>query len=305
VHHHEPAGRIDEDRLTAHTEQGEHSTLSRKDPGLIAIAEERCRDAGTEMALGPHACRFRDPGGRNDLLAAPISIVREQEAEPRVVAKHRVDATERGFLAGAIHQPCRVRLGPHRLPDLLRQVLGHRPANRVAQHEAEHLRLDRRIRKLGAGGLRPLVERRDRLDPAWAELQEGVSREPRHVVASRVDLDEAHARRHLQQVSQRGAPILRAREIRHVRRRRIVDGANPPLGDRDADEHRRHRLRHRPRREAMTVVAPVLVALDEDRIGARDDEAGGWVAREVAVKVGGRPLVVILDRRFRGGARQP
>src|SRR3989442_8849124 len=55
----------------------------------------------------------------------------------------------------------------------------------------------------------------------------------------------------------------------------------------------------------MAIVAPVLVALDEDRVATRDEEPGGRVAREVPVEVRGRALVVVLDRRLRGCAPQP
>ena len=55
----------------------------------------------------------------------------------------------------------------------------------------------------------------------------------------------------------------------------------------------------------MAIVAPVLVALDEDRVAARDEEPGGRVAREVPVQIRGRALVVVLEDRLRGRAPQP
>src|SRR5438046_8785546 len=42
---------------------------------------------------------------------------------------------------------------------------------------------------------------------------------------------------------------------------------------RDADQHGGDGLGHRPRGEAMPIVAAVLVALDEDCFAARDEEA--------------------------------
>src|SRR5215470_18320047 len=80
VYEHEAFGRIDEDRQASHTEQREHGTLTRKDPRLVAVTQERCCDTGSEMGLRPAARRLRDPGRWNDLLTAPISVVRQQQA---------------------------------------------------------------------------------------------------------------------------------------------------------------------------------------------------------------------------------
>src|SRR5215472_11811096 len=80
VHEHETFGRIDEDRLASHTEQREHGALTREDPRLVAVTQERRCDTGSEMSPRPAACRLRDPGRRNDLLTAPISVVRQQQA---------------------------------------------------------------------------------------------------------------------------------------------------------------------------------------------------------------------------------
>src|SRR5207247_1854133 len=68
VNHDETTGGIDHDRLTAHAEEGEHRPLPREDPGLVAVAEERRRDARLDMTLlRPHASGLRDPGRRDDL----------------------------------------------------------------------------------------------------------------------------------------------------------------------------------------------------------------------------------------------
>src|SRR5258705_9049258 len=65
VNHDETTGGIDEDRLTAHAKEGEHRPLPREDPGLVAVAEERRRDARLEMALRRlHARGLLDPGSR-------------------------------------------------------------------------------------------------------------------------------------------------------------------------------------------------------------------------------------------------
>ena len=108
--------------------------------------------------------------------------------------------------------------------------------------------------------------------------------EPRDVVGAGVLLAEAHARRHLQQVAQRRAPVLGAGKLGHVGGRGIIDRADVALGDRDADEHRRHGLGHRPRREAMPVRAAILVALDEDGVTARDQQAGRRGPLQVVVQ---------------------
>src|SRR5947207_9539754 len=85
VDHNETTGGIDEDRLTAHTEEGEHRPLPREDPRLIAVAEERRRDARLEMTrLRPRARGLGAPGGRDDLSTTPVAVVREQHCQPRV-----------------------------------------------------------------------------------------------------------------------------------------------------------------------------------------------------------------------------
>ena len=68
---------------------------------------------------------------------------REEQAEPRVVAQHRVEAAVRHLLPRAVDQPGGVGLRPDRLPDLLLQVVRHRPPDRVTKHQAQHLGLDR------------------------------------------------------------------------------------------------------------------------------------------------------------------
>src|SRR2546423_14683760 len=66
VDHDETTGGIDEDRLTAHTEEGEHRPLPREDPGLGAVAEERRRSPRLEMTrlrLRPRGLGIPTAGG--------------------------------------------------------------------------------------------------------------------------------------------------------------------------------------------------------------------------------------------------
>src|SRR5262249_1812387 len=123
VHHDQPALWIDEDRLTVDPEQREHAPLTREDPRLIPVAEQARRESRTQMRwIGTHRGGVPYPRGRDELAAAPVAVVREQEPETGVVAQDGVDAAERGLVAGAIHEPRGVSLGAHRLPDLLFQV---------------------------------------------------------------------------------------------------------------------------------------------------------------------------------------
>jgi hypothetical protein len=50
----------------------------------------------------------------------------------------------------------------------------------------------------------------------------------------------------------------------------------------------------------MSIVPPVLVALDQDRVVAGDDQSGGGVPREVVVEGEGLPLALIADGRLDG-----
>jgi hypothetical protein len=80
--------------------------------------------------------------------------------------------------------------------------------------------------------------------------------EPRHVVHSRVLLDEPHARGHLTQMPERRASVLADTERRHVLGRGIIHRADVAFRDRDADQHGGDGLGHRPRGEAMPIVSP-------------------------------------------------
>src|SRR4029453_6984132 len=97
--------------------------------------------------------------------------------------------------------------------------------------------------------------------------------EPRDVVSAGVLLAEAHARRHLQQMAKRRAPVLGAGKLWHVGGSGIIDRLDAALGDGYAHEHGSDSLGHRPGRQAMTIGATVLVTLDEDRVAACDEEA--------------------------------
>ena len=153
-------------------------------------------------------------------------------------------------------------------------------------------------------GTRALVERGHRRDAARSALEKRVHRELRDVVPEPVLLDESHARGHLQQVAQRRAPVLGSGEPGHVRRGGIVDRADATLRDGDPDQHRRDRLGHRPRREPVAVGPRVLVALDEDRLVAGDQQPGRRVPRQVVVEAEGLPLVLVAQRRLGRGPRE-
>src|SRR5439155_4848093 len=104
VDHHQPALRVDEDPLAPHAEEREPPLLARKDPGLVAVTEKWRRDPGPQVVLLRMLARaVRDPRGGDDLTPPPVTIVGEQETEPRVVAQHRVEAAIGRLLARAVH----------------------------------------------------------------------------------------------------------------------------------------------------------------------------------------------------------
>src|SRR5262249_33632069 len=64
-------------------------------------------------------------------------------------------------------------------------------------------------------------------------------------------------------------------------------------------------LGHRRRGESMPVVAAVMVALQENRVAARDEQAGGEVAPEVIVDGRALALVLVTHRRLHRRALEP
>ena len=198
-----------------------------------------------------------------------------------------------------------VGLGADRLPDLLLKILGHRAADGSGQNEAEHLGLDRRVGELGARRYRAFVERGHRRDAAALDA-DGTCR-PR---ASRRHRPPVYSstNRTPEDIWSRWRSDVRPYSVPaspgHVRRGEIVDRADAPLGDRDPDQHRRDRLGHRPRREPIAVGPRVLVALDEDRLVAGDQEPGRRVARQIVVEAEGLPLVLVAQRGLGRGPRE-
>ena len=82
---------------------------------------------------------------------------------------------------------------------------------------------------------------------------------------------------------ERGASVLGVGERGDVRRGKIVYRAESAFGDRDADEHRSHRLGHRERGEAVPIVPRVLARPGSwGRHGRRGAAARGEVGRRTA-----------------------
>src|SRR5262245_65696586 len=119
-----------------------------------------------------------------------MSITGEQQSQACIVAQHRVNAAVRRLLACAVDEPGRVGFGSDWLPDFLLQVVGNRPANRIAEYEAEHLGLGRSVVELGTRRHDAHVIRSHRFNAAGTNLPKGVGSEPGYVVLSRVRTPE-------------------------------------------------------------------------------------------------------------------
>src|SRR5207249_11979881 len=59
VDHHQPALRVDEDPLAPHAEEREPPLLARKDPGLVAVAENLASRGPATGGPGSDACWWR------------------------------------------------------------------------------------------------------------------------------------------------------------------------------------------------------------------------------------------------------
>ena len=105
-------------------------------------------------------------------------------------------------------------------------------------------------------------------------------------------------------MTNRSLAVGGACQLRDIRLGAIVNGPNISFVQRDADQHRDDRLRHRKGRHALLGRAVVLIALDEDGVASEDEEARGAVARQEVVEIPGLGLVGVPDRGFGRGALQ-
>src|SRR5262249_9495921 len=72
----------------------------------------------------------------------------------------------------------------------------------------------------------------------------------------------------------------------------------------NADQQRKHRLRHRERRQAILVGAAILVALDQNGVVFRDQQAGDRLLIEIVVERLVEAGEVIANDGFARRARQ-
>jgi hypothetical protein len=70
----------------------------------------------------------------------------------------------------------------------------------------------------------------------------------------------------VQEISDCGIAILRARELGDVGRRCVINRLDCTFRDCNANQHRRDRFGHRMREETMAVGARVLIVLEEDGV---------------------------------------
>ena len=130
VDHHEPACRIDVDRLAADAEEHEHPPFPCEDPDLIAVAQRSRNRRRVEVRLAWAQARcVLDPSIRDDLPPAPVSIMGEQQSQAGIVAQHRVNTAPRCLLPRAVDEPGRIGFCSDRLPDFLLQVAGNWPTD--------------------------------------------------------------------------------------------------------------------------------------------------------------------------------
>ena len=196
-------------------------------------------------------------------------------------------------------------------PHAARQIFSARyvgdraPRRRPRRTRPRHLGLVRRVSQscVRRRGVARRCRRVTAAGAARADAAKRVGDELSHVVAPAVVLAEAHARGHRATDGAIAvAPYAVPASAGTYSRRPIVDRADAPLLDRDADEYPGDRLGHGPRREALRVAAAVLIALDEDGAVLDEQEAGGGMAGQVPVERAGLSVGAIADRRLRHGA---
>jgi|RhiMethySRZTD1v2_1073278.scaffolds.fasta_scaffold530245_3 hypothetical protein len=95
---------------------------------------------------------------------------------------------------------------------------------------------------------------------------------------------EGDARRHVQQISDRGLAVLRVGELRNVGRDCLIDRLDRAFRDGDADQHCRDRLCHGLREETVAVGARVLIVLEEDCVILRYQQTGRRIAVEIILE---------------------
>src|SRR5690606_31927167 len=108
-------------------------------PPLVAVAAPRNADVGlARRGLGEPAL------GRDGLAAHPRPF-QDEEAEAGEVARGRLDAAAADLGAAATEDPGRLLLHAGGDPDLLRQVVGQRPAGGARDQDADEVGLARAV----------------------------------------------------------------------------------------------------------------------------------------------------------------
>src|SRR5690606_10299649 len=133
----------DEDALPE--DAARHETAVVEGPPLVAVAPARHAD----VRLARRG--FLEPALGHDGLAVRPGALEDEKAEAGEVARRGLDAAAADLAAGAAEDPGRVLLHPRRLPDLLGQVVGKRPAGRPRHQDADEIGLARAVVPAASG----------------------------------------------------------------------------------------------------------------------------------------------------------
>ncbi len=216
-----------------------------------------------------------DPADRQDVAPTRLAAVQHELTEPAVVAQRHADAAAAALVARDVLDPDGVLLHAVGLPDLLRQVLGHRLADGVGKQHAGEVRLAGLVDELGA---------RRRLARQAAHVAD-------HRIDAGLDVDEAdlghvgigvgvvlvplHARGHGDQLAHVDAVVGAALQLGDVGGDRIVQALDLAVLDRRADQGRGHRLGHRERGPPLLGATAQAIALQHDAPVLDHQHAGG------------------------------
>src|SRR5215467_12975402 len=215
----------------------------------------------------PNRCGVDHPLRWNDLFSVPRTVMSEQAPKARVVAQNRIKAKVAKLVSFGVQEPLRVGLSADRFPYSIVQILGCRSVDGVTKHHSQHIRFDACVMVPCPRWCYASIELRNAPNCSLAanpRSSHHVSPKPIEIASTVPVFPKINSRRHVEEIPDRGRPVLRTFEARHIGFGFVVDRPNRALGNCYADQYANDRFHHRLRDEPVMVSPTILVAFEKD-----------------------------------------